>query len=143
MVLSIVTYITTVFHEKRKATIDAFNLLQNEVLDKFASINRENAKTIIENLDCVECKEAYDGYRVLIARLEHFSIGVKKRIYDYRIVDALVGVHFICLYMKVKPIIDKANSYNKNGNDTQHYCYFVELVEKLDRKRKILNTRSN
>ena len=48
-VFSIVTYVTTVQYEKRKATIEAFNLLQNEVLDKFVSIKKDNAKIIIKN----------------------------------------------------------------------------------------------
>ena len=133
---SIVTYITAVRYEKKKITIEAINLLQNEVLDKFATTKRDNAKIITDNLDNEKCKEAYDDYRALIARLEHFAIGVNKRIYDFGIVNNLVGVHFICLYMKVMPIIDEAN---KNEKQTRHYCNFLKLVNRLNRKQKILD----
>lgn len=132
---SIVTYINTVQYEKRKATIEAINLLQNEVLDKFVSVNKDNAILIVENLDKKNCKEAYNDYRALIARLDHFAIGVNKHIYDFCVVNNLVGIHFIYLYKKLIPIIDEAN---KNEKQLTHYCNFVKLVKKLDCKRKIL-----
>ena len=135
-VVSIVTYIATVRYEKRRTTIEAINLLQNEVLDKFINISKDNAEIIIDNLDDPKCKEAYNDYRALIARLEHFAIGVNKHIYDFSIVNNLLGVHFICLYLKIAPIIDKAN---KNQEKTRHYCNFLRLINKLDKKQKILN----
>ena len=136
IVFSIVTYITTVRHEKRKATIDAFNLLQNEVLDKFVCIGKENAKLIVENLKDKKCKEAYDDQRALIARLEHFAVGVNQKIYNVDVVDELAGIHLIGLYVKIKPIIDEAN---KREQKTIHYRNFVELVKNLNRKHKMLN----
>lgn len=135
-IFSTITYCVTVRYEKRKITIEAINLLQNEVLDKFVTIEEKNAQIIVETLDNEKCREAYDGYRALIARLEHFSIGVKKKIYDFGIVNDLVGVHFICLYKKIKPIIDRTNMHEKQAC---HYCFFLELVKKLDDKKKILN----
>ena len=136
LVFSIFTYIVTLIYEKRKVTIEAINLLQNEVLDKFVSVNSDNAKLIIENLDNAQCKEAYNDYRALIARLEHFAIGVYEHIYDFHIVNILLGSHFIYLYKKIIPIIDEANKHEKS---IQHFIHFVKLVEKLDSKQKILN----
>lgn len=135
VIVSAVTYITTVMYERRKATIEAFNVLQNEVLDKFVCVKKENANMIIENLDDSRCKEAYDDYRALIARLEQFAVGVNKKIYAYKVVDMIAGRHFICLYKKIKPIIDKANEKEEK---IIHYCNFVALVEKLNRKYNIL-----
>lgn len=132
-VFSIVTYIFTVRYEKRKATVEAINLLQNEVLDRFVSISKDNAITIVENLDNPKCREAYNDYRALIARLEHFSIGVNKGIYDFNIVNNLVGIHFIYLYKKVKPIIDETN---KNKKHIQNYCNFEKLVKSIEQKQK-------
>lgn len=130
-VFSIVTYVKTFLYEKRKATIECFNNLQNEVLDKFAGIEKQNAKVILENINDERCQEAYDGYRVLIARLEHFAVGVNKKIYDFKVVDKIAGEHLVRLYIKIKPIIDQAN---KNEPRVKHYCNLVELVEKLNRK---------
>lgn len=138
-IFSIVTYIKSVRYEKRKSTIEAFHFLQNEVLDYFVNITNENAKLIVDNLDNMKCKEAYDDQRALIARLEHFAVGVKKRIYDFDVVDNLAGIHLITLYKKIKPIIDEANRKEKKVN---HYYHFCELVKKLDEKHKILKEKN-
>ena len=135
-IISFGTYYKTFRYEKRKATIESFNILQNEVLDKFVCIKKENADMIVENLDNTQCKEAYDDYRTLIARLEQFAVGVNKNIYDYKVVDMIAGRHLICLYIKIKPIIDKANEREEL---IVHYKNFVELVERLDFKHKIIN----
>ena len=105
--------------------------MQNEVLDKFVSVKKENARIIIENLDKEKCKEAYDDYRALIARLEHFAVGVNKHVYSYKIVKSLLGNHFIQLYNKVALIINEAN---KNEKCTIHYCNFEKLVTRLQHK---------
>jgi hypothetical protein len=73
---SFITYVVTVRHEKRKATIEAFNSLQNEVLDKFVSVKNDNAKIIVENLSNEVYKNSYNDQRALIARLEHFAVGI-------------------------------------------------------------------
>ncbi|MBQ7036472.1 MAG: hypothetical protein IJN74_03165 [Clostridia bacterium] len=134
IVISFSTYVATFLYEKRKATVESFNILQNEVLDKFLCIKNENAKIIIANLDNVQCKDAYDGYRALLARLEQFAVGVNKRIYDFKVVDTIAGKHLIFLYKKIKPIIDKANEREEK---VVHYCNFVTLVEKLNSKHQI------
>ena len=133
VVVSIATYMKTVSHDKKQATIDAFNLLQNEVLDKFVNIDNENSKMIVDNLSSKEFKEAYDDCRALIARLEHFAVGVNKKIYDLNVVDELAGIHLIYLYKKIKPIIDYAN---RNESKNLHYHNYIELVDKLKRKHK-------
>lgn len=134
VVFSIATYIKTFLYERRKSTVECFNTLQENVLDNFVSINKENAILIIDNLDNEDCKKAYDGYRVLIARLEQFAVGVNKSVYDFKVVDTIAGEHFIYLYEKVKPIIDKAN---EREQEVKYYSNFVYLVEKLNRKYKI------
>ena len=121
-------------HEKQKDTIDAFSKLQEEVLDKLASDSNGNVKLILENINEPKCKEAYDDYRVLIARLEHFSVAVNSGIYDFDVLDRLGGEHIAFLYKKVKPVIDKANSFS---HDKKYYCEFTELAEKLNEKHKI------
>ena len=119
--------------ERQKDTIDAFSKLQEEVLDKLASDSNQNVKRIVENFNQPKCKEAYDDYRVLIARLEHFSVAVNSGIYDFDVLDRLGGEHIAFLYKKVKPVIDKANSFS---HDKKYYCEFTELAEKLNEKHK-------
>ena len=137
---SFITYIKTVRHQKRKATIEAFNSLQNEVLDNFVCIKEDNARIIIENLDNEECKIAYNDQRALIARLEHFAVGVSEKIYDFNVVDKLAGRHLVYLYKKIEPIINEAN---KHEQQIVHYQHFVKLVEDLNGKYNILGKECN
>ena len=101
-IISIVTFFVTVGFEKRKITIRAINLLQNEVLDKFVFVKKDNVKFVVENLEDEKCRKTYDEYRTLVARLEHFAVGVNKRIYNYGIVKVLLGNHliFLCFHTK-------------------------------------------
>ena len=140
LVISIGTCVKNFQYEKRRATVEYFNVLQNEVLDKFVCIKREDAKIIVENLDNEQCKDAYDDYRTLIARLEQFAVGVNKRIYDFKIVNIIAGKHLIYLYTKIEPIIDKVNEREEKA---VHYCNFFKLIKKLNLRHKILNRGAN
>ena len=112
----------------KQNTIDAFNILQNEVLDKLVLVDKKNAKIIVDSLDNEECRCAYRNYKSLIARLDHFAIGIKHKIYDLDVVNELAGEHIIYLYDKIEPIICEAN---KKENQIKHYSNFVALVNRL------------
>lgn len=134
LIVSIVTQIILKKEKVKQATIEQFNIIQNQVLDDLSTItDNENAKIIVEELelneDNKECKKAYDDYQVLIARLEHFAVGVSEGVYDFDIVDELAGIHLIYLLPKIQPIIDKANE-NAKGSEI-YYGHLVDLVNKL------------
>lgn len=134
-VIAAITLIKTLRTQKemqkvqiKQNTINAFNILQNEVLDKLVLVDRKNAKIIVDSLDNEECRTAYNNYKSLIARLDHFAIGIKYEIYDLDVVNKLAGEHIIFLYDKIEPIICEAN---KKENQIKHYFNFVDLVNKL------------
>ena len=134
LIVSIITQKKLKREKIKQATIEQFNIIQNQVLDNLATISdKNNAKTIVEELELIkenqECKKAYDDYRVLIARLEHFAVGVNEGVYDSNIVDKLSGVHLIYLLPKIQPIIDKTNENAKSGE--YYYGNFVQLVNRL------------
>lgn len=118
---------------RKKATIEAFHILQNEVLDKLVFDEKENAELIVDNLNNQDCNKAYNDYKTLIARLEHFSVGVNQRIYDFKVVERLAGAHLVFLYQKVKPIIDKSNEHTP---DNHNFKEFVNLIKRLEKERK-------
>lgn len=121
-------------NEVKRSTIDAFNILQNEVLDKLAPLDKENALVITENRqDNEECRRAYVDYKTLISRLEHFSVGVQAKVYDLDVLDELAGEHLIFLLPKIKPIIDAAN---ERCNPPKYYQNYIGLVENLKSKHK-------
>ena len=115
--------------ELKRATIEAFNELQHDVLDKFAPLSAKNAKLIVEEMQSSEqARQAYVDYRTLIARLDHFSIGVYQGIYDYDLVKELAGDHLVYLLPKIKPIIDYANRRQTN---CKYYGNYMRLVKRL------------
>ena len=136
MVLSIITLTNSIHVQqklaKRQTTIEAFNVLQNEVLDILMFDENGNAKTIVENLHNSKCEMAYRDYKILIARLEHFAVGVNQKVYDFKVVNKLAGIHLICLYEKIKPIIDNANKYT---SEILYYGEFVKLIERLKKQK--------
>lgn len=116
--------------EIKRTTIKDFNHLQNEVLDKLALTSKDNAQIIVDSKDDnAACKEAYNDYRTLLARLEHFSVGIKEGVYDFEVVRELAGSHLYYLYEKVDPIIQETN---KDCKEPQYYTSYIELVKRLE-----------
>ena len=121
-------------NEAKRATIEAFNKLQNEVLDKLVKVDIENAEIIAEARDDnEECRQAYNDYKALIARLEHFSVGIEQGAYDLEVVDKLAGEHLVYLLPKIEPIIDAANEHARTD---KYYQSYVELVRQLEERHR-------
>lgn len=122
---SIYVYIQTVKHDKKQATLDAFNILQEQVLDKINLYSYSKVKELAKDTRSKEYKEL----TILMARIEHFSVGVNSEIYDLEIVKRLAGKHFCNLYDKLLPMIEKKRKINKTD---KHYDEFEKLVEELN-----------
>lgn len=118
--------------EKKRATIEAFNRLQCEVLDKLVLVDKENAEVIADAREDNEaCRQAYNDYKTLIARLEHFAVGIEHGAYDLDVVDKLAGEHLIYLFPKIEPII---NAANEHVQPDKYYQNYVNLVKKLEQR---------
>ena len=117
--------------QKKQATLDAFNALQEQVLDELSVHRRIEFTQIAINRKKKEYKEQYDHIRTLLARIEHFSIGVREGIYDLDTVDALASEHLVFLYRKVQPIIEAAQVSTVNEKS---YSAFGELADSLQKK---------
>ena len=132
--VAIIALIYSVFIQRKllqkQLTLEAFNILQTEVLDKLVFDPKENAQLIVNNLDNPKCENAYKDYKTLIARLDHFALGVNQHVYNFKIVNKLAGTHLVCLYKKIEPIITQAN---KHSYSTRCYGNFEELVYKLNK----------
>ena len=118
---SFYVYNQTVKHDKKQDTLDAFNILQEQVLDKINLYSNLKIKEIAEDARSKEYKEL----TILMARIEHFSVGVNSQIYDLEIVKRLAGKHFCAVYDKLLPMIEKKRTINKLD---KHYDEFEKLV---------------
>ncbi len=123
----------TAAENKKNNTISAYNRLQDKVLDYMAKYPKEQVEILVDDRDYEpEIKEAYDAYRTLIARCEHFAVGVNTGVYDIDLVDDLGGKHLIYLYKKVLPVIDEARAYDEDA-----YKEFEKMVTALAKLRDL------
>jgi hypothetical protein len=122
--------------QRKEATIHAYQTLQEQVLDKLVIINKTEIHNVINYKDeSKEFLEIYNEYRALIARCEHFAVGVNNNIYDFNVLVDLSGIHLVMLYNKLNPIIQCARSatYGKDA-----FKNFEILVKELE-KRIVIN----
>lgn len=115
----------TVIHDKKQATLDAINILQVQVFDELYDYTNSEIVAISQN----NRSEEYKRITKLMARIEHFSVGVNSDIYSINITKRLAGRHFCAIYDKVLPMIKKKRETFKND---KHYNEFEKLVEELN-----------
>ncbi len=126
---SVFTYISSILHDRKQATLDAYNVLQNQVLDNLNTYKICDIKKIAEDYHSDE----YKKISVMIARIEHFCVGVNTKIYDKKTVKRLAGRYIIGIYEKLEPIIIKKRQLNKSD---KHYDEFEKLTIKLKKLYK-------
>lgn len=129
LVFSVLIYFFGISRQKKQDTIDAFNLLQNQVLDEMTKHTEKEIAEISKNPK----SEEYKNISVLLARCEHFAVGVNSGIYDRRIVKRLAGRHFIYLYKKFLPVIEKKRRIFPND---RHYDDFERMTKKIEKMYK-------
>lgn len=124
------TFIWTARRDRKQATLDAYNMLQNEAFDK---INLYRPAEILEISKHPTSKE-YNEIGAMIARIEHFCVGVKKNIYDKKTVYELAHGYFDGpkLKSRVTPIIDRKN----NNTDLDYYSNIHYVLDWMDRETK-------
>lgn len=108
IVFSVFTYYKSVIHDRKQATIDAFNRLQEQALDK---LNLYEPAKIREIAKAPRSGE-YKTVSAYIARIEHFCVGVKQKIYDRKTVYELAHGYLDGRQIRdrIEPIIEKKNS---------------------------------
>ena len=131
MAVSVITYCQNIRHDRKRDTLTAFNNLQHEVLDKINGYTKKQITEISQNPRSPEYKELSS----LLARLEHFSVGVNTRVYDRKIVIRMAGIYFVSVYDKLSPLIEKKRTLIKTE---KHYDEFERLAGQV---RKIYPTK--
>ncbi len=128
LVLSIIQFFVDSSHEKKEATLEAYNELQNDV---FSNMQQPNFSVS----DIKAGSEEWTEITAYLARLERFSVGINTGIYSIKILNRLGGGYYISVYEMLEPIIQlKRNANNVPG---KHYNEFEKTVKNLRRIRKI------
>lgn len=151
--ISMVIYYKGVEREKKQATLDAFNALQEQTFDKLNHYTYAEIREISNNWrQAIEEKRKkkkahelnekekqkrehyFTEYIVLsgyLARIEHFALGVNSGIYDAEIAERAATSYLVMLYRgKLKPLIEVKHSGDGN---VEYYAEFRKLVEKIEK----------
>ena len=102
---SLYSFVWTARRDRKQATLDAYNQLQEQAFDKLNTYAPVAIREIAKDSKSEEYKTV-SGY---IARIEHFCVGVNQNIYDRRTVYVLAHGYLDgqVLKRRMEPIIDK------------------------------------
>ena len=129
------TFIWTASRDRKQATLDAYNQLQEQALDHLNYYRPAEIADIAEDPRSQAYKEV-SGY---IARIEHFCVGVTQKIYDRKTVYELAHGYFDgTVRDRIEPIIERKNQSGIDyyGNIHSVYGWMEEETQKRMRKRK-------
>ena len=147
--ISIMFYISGVQRETKQSTLEAFNILQEQVFDNLNNYTFAEIKEICATFQNITSRgreiavsetekenEIYHlgEYRKLsgyLARIEHFALGVNTGIYDSKIAERAGTAYLSMLYTgKLKPLIELKHI---RANGVEYYAEFRVLVDKIQR----------
>lgn len=124
LAFSVLTYIMGLRRQRKQATLEAFDRLQNQALDKLNTYTKKQIAEIAQN----PRTEEYKDLSALLARCEHFAVGVNSRIYDAETLRRLADVYFVGLYDKLTPLIEKKR---KISTVAKHYEELEILANRM------------
>ena len=130
---SFYTFIWTTRRDRKQATLDAYNQLQEQALDH---LNYYRPTEIIEIAKNPRSEE-YKKLSAYIARIEHFCVGVTQNIYDRKTVYELAHGYFDgAVRDRIDPIIEKKNQNGTDYYENIHSVYDWMRSETRERERK-------
>lgn len=137
-IFALVSFLWTAARDRKQATLDAYNQLQEQAFDKLNTYAPAAIREIAKDSKSEEYKTV-SGY---IARIEHFCVGVNQKIYDRRTVYALAHGYLDSQVLKrrMEPIIDKKQS-NASEDYYENIHTVLNWMEKESQKRKRKNGR--
>ena len=149
---TVVIYHRGVRREQKQATLEAFNLLQEQVFDHlnqytFAEIReicdiwqqairerRDKQRPELTEDEQQRREKCFDEYQRLsgyLARIEHFALGVNSGIYDAAIAERAATAYLVMLFRgKLKPLLEAKHS---GAGNTEYYAEFRKLVERIEK----------
>lgn len=126
------TFHWTAARDRKQATLDAYNRLQEQALDYINTYAPAQMKEIAKDAHAPE----YKTISLYLARIEHFCVGVNQKIFDPETVYELAHGYFDGgLKRRVDPIISQKN---QSGEDFYANIHKVFVwMENETQKREI------
>ena len=127
------TFFWTAARDRKQATLDAYNQLQEQALDHLNLYKPSNIKEIVKD----RRSEEYKKLSAYVARIEHFCVGVNQKIYDRKTVYELAHGYFDGgLKARIEPIIERKNQFDHDYYANIHAVYAWMEKETVKRKKK-------
>ena len=132
-IFALYTFFWTAARDRKQATLDAYNQLQEQALDHLNCYMPAAIKEIAKNRK----SEEYKKLSAYVARIEHFCVGVNQNIYDRRTVYALAHGYLDgqVLKRRMEPIIDK-KQIGASEDYYENIHAVLSWMEKESQKRK-------
>lgn len=137
VLFSAFTYIRTMRRDRKQATLDAYNCLQEQVFDLLNQYTPSEIREIAKNNRSSE----YKTVSSLAARIEHFCVGVNQKIYDFNTMYELAHGYFDAAFLKarIEPLLEK-----KHQNTSYDYYANIHSVwAKMDQQTKKQSKRQS
>lgn len=125
----------TARRDRKQATLDAYNQLQEQALDQLNQYTPANIREIAN-----DCRSAeYKTISAYVARIEHFCVGVNLKIYDRKTVYELAeGYLNGSIKSRIEPIISAKNRSGQDYYENIHRVYAWMDAERKKRNEKQL-----
>ena len=136
--VSLSTSLWNYLRERRESTIQAYTLLQKEVVPDIISIKDGFKRDKIDlfsmnNTEISNVISADKLITVCLARIEYFCVGVNMGIYSIKTLNRMGGSFFCDLFDTFRPIIQVKRTNNiLNG---KHYDEFEQCVNRIKHMR--------
>ena len=147
--------------EKKQATLDALNILQEQVFDNLNTYTFAEVRNVATQWQLsIQAKNKFindkqgtadefwnthheydsviEEYRKLsgyLARIEHFALGVNTGIYDAKVTERAATTYFVMLYKKMGPILAVKNNATPTDLElkNEYHTEFSALVERIQK----------
>lgn len=127
------TFFWTAARDRKQATLDAYNQLQEQALDQLNQYTPTNIREIANDRRSAE----YKTISAYVARIEHFCVGVSLKIYDRKTVYELAeGYLNGSIKSRIEPIINAKNRTGQDFYENIHKVYTWMEAEEEKRKEK-------
>ena len=128
---AVYTFFWTARRDRKQATLDAYNTLQEQALDRLNEYTGTQIKQIVEDGNKYEYRELSK----CLARLEHFSVGANTGIYDRKTVYELGhGYMDVGIWYKLHPVLEQKQK-GKKEEYYKNYCDLVMWMKKQAEKK--------
>lgn len=141
VIFSAITFYLNKKHDKRKDTLDAYNRLQSEAFDDlYTKYPKAKIAEIVANYRKTEYKDQYYQLGLYLARIEHFCVGVKQDIYDWKTLYELAhGFFDRTIRYRISPLVDRKETFTEEelyANLKYVWQRMDEETEKRKQKRE-------